>query len=60
MKLKEIRPDVRVIMVSGFTHDSVIDDVMAQGAAAFLKKPYRRFDLASALDQAMTGALTRP
>jgi PAS domain S-box-containing protein len=52
-KLKHLKPDVRVVMVSGFTHDSVIDDVMAQGAVAFLKKPYRRLELANVLDQAI-------
>jgi len=52
-KLKHLKPDVRVVMVSGFTHDSVIDDVISQGAVAFLKKPYRRLELADVLDQAI-------
>ncbi|MDX2023778.1 MAG: PAS domain-containing protein [Deltaproteobacteria bacterium] len=52
LRLKQLRHDVRVIMVSGFVHESVIDDVMAQGAKGFLKKPYRRHELTAALHQA--------
>ncbi len=58
-KLRILKPDVRVVLVSGFSHESVIDDVMAKGAVAFLKKPYRRTDLAAALAQAIYGRVSQ-
>ena len=39
-KLKEIRPDVKVILASGFVDDSVRNDMIKQGASDVIQKPY--------------------
>ncbi len=51
--LKAIRPDIRIIMSSGFTRDELIEDITEDGAAAVLKKPYGREGLTRALLRAL-------
>jgi PAS domain S-box-containing protein len=51
--LKDIRPDIRIIMSSGFTRDELIEDITEDGAAAVLKKPYGREGLTRALLRAL-------
>jgi PAS domain S-box-containing protein len=52
--LKEHRPDIPIIMSSGFTRDELIEDITQDGAAAFLKKPYGRQALARSLGRALS------
>ncbi|MBN2718112.1 MAG: response regulator [Deltaproteobacteria bacterium] len=40
-RLKEISPDVRVILVSGFSSDNAIQRLLDDGANAFIQKPFR-------------------
>lgn len=40
IQLKKINPAVKVLLVSGFRHDSRVDEVMQMGVNAFLQKPY--------------------
>ncbi|MEW6288375.1 MAG: PAS domain S-box protein [Thermodesulfobacteriota bacterium] len=40
IQLKEINPAVKVLLVSGFRHDSRVDEVMQLGVNAFLQKPF--------------------
>lgn len=37
--LKEIQDDVRVLFLSGYSHDHEIDEILTHGALGFLKKP---------------------
>ena len=45
-KLREIDSQVKVIVASGYTAHRIAKDPQAQGAAAFLSKPYRLDELA--------------
>lgn len=45
-KLKEINPNVRVLLSSGYVSEDDVRDVLEAGAAGFLRKPYRMVDLA--------------
>ena len=40
-KLKELDPDVCVLLSSGFVSHDEVDDLLANGAAGFLPKPHR-------------------
>ncbi len=40
-KLKEIDPDICVLVASGFARADVISSIIAEGALGFLAKPYR-------------------
>ncbi|MFW6367175.1 MAG: response regulator [bacterium] len=45
-KLREIDPEVRVLLSSGYVSEEDARDVLEAGAAGFLQKPYRMVDLA--------------
>jgi len=45
-RLKEIDPDVRVLLSSGYVSEEDARDVLEAGAVGFLQKPYRMVDLA--------------
>jgi two-component system cell cycle sensor histidine kinase/response regulator CckA len=47
--MRSLNPQVRVVMCSGFTKESVMVELNERGVKAFLKKPYRRSDLAAAM-----------
>ncbi len=49
VKLKEIDPQARVLLSSGFFNDPRVNEVMAMGVDGFLKKPYSRISLSVAL-----------
>ncbi len=55
-RLREIDPNVRAIVSSGYSNDAVISDFRAHGFVAMVAKPYRMEDLAKALIEAITGA----
>jgi DNA-binding NtrC family response regulator len=52
-KLKEINPDLKIILISGYTKDYGISELEKQGCMGFLQKP---FD-AKALSQEIVEAL---
>ncbi len=54
-RLREIDPDVRAIVSSGYSNDAVIADFRAHGFMAMVAKPYRMDDLARVLTTAITG-----
>ena len=45
-KLKEIDPNVKVLLSSGFVSLEEVDDLLQNGAAGFLPKPHRIGDMA--------------
>ena len=44
-RLREIKPGVKVIVSSGYSHDRDADDLLAQGARSFVQKPFRIAEL---------------
>jgi two-component system cell cycle sensor histidine kinase/response regulator CckA len=44
-KLQELRPGVKVIISSGYSHDRDADDLIEQGARGFVQKPFRIAEL---------------
>lgn len=40
-QLKEINPEVKVLLSSGFVSEHEVEDLLAQGACGFLPKPHR-------------------
>ena len=45
-KLKELDPNVKVLLSSGFVSLEEVDDLLKNGAAGFLPKPHRIRDMA--------------
>ena len=54
--LKTIRPNLPILLVSGFLQDELLEDLTRDGGATFLKKPFGRV----ALSQAVARALGQP
>jgi PAS domain S-box-containing protein len=50
-KLKEINPDVKVIMASGFMNTVSITEMLQEGILGFLQKPYRRHELSKLVSE---------
>jgi len=54
-KLRMINPGVKVIVASGYNKDRDADDLMEQGAAAFIQKPYRINELMKIIGDVVGG-----
>ena len=47
--LKQLDPQVKVLLSSGFRQDARVDEILAAGAAGFIQKPYAMSSLAKAV-----------
>jgi DNA-binding NtrC family response regulator len=47
--MREVNPDVRVLLVSGYTADDEIRELVSSNAIEFLEKPFLLADLAESL-----------
>lgn len=55
-KLREVRPDVRVVVMSGYGSDERSDRLLSHGALAFLPKPFDVNELLVAVRSALASA----
>jgi len=53
VRLRELDPDARVVLTSGFDPKGTASDLAGLGAAGFLPKPYRQAALSQAIDTAL-------
>ena len=51
LKLKEINPEVRVLLSSGYKHDERVSDMLSMGIRNFIQKPYTIKALSEAMEQ---------
>ena len=54
-KLKELNPDIRVLMTSGYTNDTRVQRALAIGANAFIKKPFSLTRLSEKMNEVCSG-----
>lgn len=52
-KLKEINPEVRVVVSSGFSKEGTVEKMEESGLSGFVNKPYRKVELHSALSSVL-------
>lgn len=54
--LRTIKPDVKVILCSGYSHNGFagIDKLLKSGAAGFVQKPFTRHSIAQAIKKALS------
>ena len=50
-RLKQIDPDIQVLLISGYSHSSQADEIIRQGGIGLLQKPYDIFSLSSKLNE---------
>ncbi|MGE0454608.1 MAG: response regulator [Vicinamibacteria bacterium] len=55
-RLREKRPDVRVIFMSGYTADTILRQGIADSGSPFLQKPFSAQQLASKIAETLEGA----
>jgi signal transduction histidine kinase/CheY-like chemotaxis protein len=55
-EMRARHPGLRVVLSSGFTRNVRVEELLAEGAAAFVEKPYRTADLARAVALAADAA----
>jgi len=48
-RIKEIHPEQKAIIASGYSETDRVREVLRLGAGAYLKKPYRKEDLGRAI-----------
>ena len=56
MKFREINPDVKVLLVSGFSRNRRIDEMLELGVKMFLQKPITYSKLAQAMHDVVYGS----
>lgn len=54
IRLKEIDPQVKIVVSSGFEHDDRVKEVFALGANIFLHKPYNYNDMVEKLQELLS------
>jgi len=47
--IRKIDPGLPVVLCSGYDRDSIADALLAEGAAAFVRKPYKLGEMAGAI-----------
>lgn len=55
-KLKEIQPDIRVIMLTGYPTHETVEEAMRLGANAYCLKPIDRSELEKKVDEVLSEA----
>ena len=52
-QLKQINPEIRVLLISGYSHSRQADEIIQEGGMGLLQKPYDIFSLSSKLKEIM-------
>ncbi len=52
-RMRSINPQLAVVVSSGYSHDRDADDLLEQGAAGFVQKPYRIAELMRVVNEAI-------
>ena len=60
VKLKEIEPEVKVIVSSGYSNDPIMANYREYGFVGILTKPYSGKEMAAAIERAMHNNQDKP
>lgn len=58
-RMKAIKPEVKVILSSGFSRSEELTDMRLQGLCGFIQKPYRSITLSRVVAGALKGTINR-
>jgi DNA-binding NtrC family response regulator len=53
LALKGFDPDVKVIIMSGFSKTGKVEDILYEGAVGFIQKPFNMHELSKMLDDVL-------
>jgi DNA-binding NarL/FixJ family response regulator len=54
-KLKEINPDIKVLLASGYSMNSQATEIMDRGCSGFIQKPFKMRELSQKLREILDG-----
>jgi DNA-binding NarL/FixJ family response regulator len=54
--MKKMRPDVRVVLSSGFDENEIAEKMKGEGVAGFIMKPYKLDELGTEIRKAIGSA----
>ena len=52
-RLREINPDIKVLLVSGYSHNRQVEELMQRGCSGYLQKPFDLHELSSKIIEVM-------
>ena len=52
-KMIELKPDLKVLVASGYTMNGTAEEILAKGAHGFIQKPYSLDNIAAKIRQVM-------
>jgi DNA-binding NtrC family response regulator len=58
-RIRDIRPDVRAILSTGYSLEGAVEETMREGICGFIQKPYRLEQLARAIEEALAVPLDK-
>ena len=44
-RMKAIKPDIKVLLSSGYSSEGRAGEIMAQGCSGFIQKPFKMYEL---------------
>jgi len=57
-RLRELEPDIPVLVASGYAKHGDVDELLAAGATGYLSKPYDREQMTTAIHRCLSLSLT--
>ncbi|HEY3490480.1 MAG TPA: PAS domain S-box protein [Candidatus Deferrimicrobiaceae bacterium] len=58
-QIRDIRPDVRAVLSTGYSLDGVVEETLREGILGFIQKPYRLEQLARVVEEALAAPLEK-
>ena len=52
-ELKKINPDVKVLLISGFSQNGKATETINEGIFGFIQKPFKLYDLAKIISETL-------
>ncbi len=53
LKLKKIEPDIKVLLMSGYSQDEKATEILDEGVLGFIQKPFKLQELSKIIDKAL-------
>lgn len=52
-EIKKIKPDIKVVLVSGFSQNGKASEILREGALGFIQKPFKLYELSKIINETL-------